>query len=110
MEIGWNEWGSLHWYRLDSETCGRSVINGSTTVHSSTTGHSGSGPCSQRNRNIADDLRDRHPIGHTFAAREISKLDAALGDVTLQVRQRIRAILIQLALYVIFQLSPQALS
>ena len=63
-----------------------------------------------RDGNITDDLRYRRPLRHAFTAGEVCKLDAALRDVTLQVGQSVRAILIELALNVIFHLSRKSLS
>jgi hypothetical protein len=109
MEIGWNEWASLHWYCLNSETRGRSVVNGSAAAVDRSSGPCG-GPGGQRNGNIADDLRYGRPLRHAFATCHVTRQNASLRDIALQVGQSIRAILIELALNVIFQSSPHALS
>src|ERR1044071_3799126 len=103
MKIGWNEWASLHWRRLDPETRGRSLVNGSAAAIGGPAGiRAGRIRCGQRNWDVSYNLRNRHPVRHAFTAGKIRKLDAALGDITLQVSQRIRAILVEFALNVIF--------
>ena len=66
-----------------------------------------SSPCRHGNWDIADDLRYRRPLRHAFTAGEIGELDASLRDIPLKVGQSVRAILIELALNVIFHGSPK---
>ena len=112
MEIGRNEWGSLHRYRLDSETRSRSVVNGSTAAvdrllrrmhrrRSLLPAGMGIFPmtCETGAQSVMPSLR----------VRSVGK-DASLRDIALEIGQRIRAILIEFALNVIFHPSPHALS
>src|SRR5690348_13747346 len=68
MEIGGNDWASLHWYCLDSETRSRSIVDGPAAVGCSSGVCSSTGPRrdSYRNGNIPYHLRDRNPVRHTF--------------------------------------------
>src|SRR5579859_575816 len=103
MEVGWNDWASLHWFRLDSETCGRSVVNGSAAAIDRSSGVcTRGGPGYQGNGNITDHLRHGCPLRHALASRHVSWQDASLRNVALEIGQSIRAILIELALNVIF--------
>src|SRR5579859_2081411 len=61
----------------------------------------------RRNGNVADDLRNGRPLRHALTTRHVRKRDASLRDVTLEVSQSIRAVLIKLALNVILHSSPR---
>src|SRR5215472_6713048 len=53
---------------------------------------------------VADDLRNRHPLRHAFAAGEVGHRDVALRHVALQFRKRVGSVFVEPTLNVIFHL------
>src|SRR5882672_8951673 len=48
-------------------------------------------------RDVADHLRNRHPLGHAFAACHVGDKNAATGNVALQVGESVRPVFLTIA-------------